>query len=156
MDNLDVARVFKQIADLLEIKGANPFKVRAYRNTADLVGETAEQIADLSDTDLRTIPGIGKDLAAKLRELVDCGTLAYFEELLQELPRTLLDLLELQGVGPKTVGRLYHEIGVASIEQLEDAARSGRIRSLDGFGARKERLLLRAIEDHCQSTTQSS
>ena len=150
MDNHAVARVFEQIADLLEIKGANPFKIRAYRNAADIVGTTAERIADLSNEDLRAIPGIGKDLAAKLRELVDRGTLAYFEELLQELPRTLLDLLELQGLGPKTVARLYRELDVASIEALEDAARAGRIRKLRGLGAKKETLLLRAIDERRQ------
>ena len=103
------------------------------------------EIVDLSDEDLLDIPGIGKDLAAKTRELADRGSLAYHEELLQELPRTLLDLLELPGLGPRTVARLYHELGVTSIEELETAARAGRIRGLRGLGTKREEMVLRTI-----------
>ncbi len=145
LDNAAIARVFGQIADLLEIKGANPFKIRAYRNAADIVATTPEPVADLTESELLDIPGIGRDLAAKTRELADRGTLAYHEELLQELPRTLLDLLDLQGLGPKTVARLYAELGIASIDELESAAQSGRIRALPGLGPKREELLLRAI-----------
>lgn len=145
MDNADIARVFGQIADLLEIKGANPFKIRAYRNAADIVATTPEQIVDLSDEDLLDIPGIGRDLAAKTRELADRGTLADHEELLQELPRTLLELLDLPGLGPRTVARLYDELAITSLDELETAARNGRIRGLRGLGAKREEQLLRAI-----------
>ena len=145
MDNADIARVFRQIADLLEIKGANPFKIRAYRNAADIVATTPEQIVDLSDEDLLDIPGIGRDLAAKTRELADRGTLADHEELLQELPRTLLELLDLPGLGPRTVARLYDELAITSLDELETAARNGRIRGLRGLGAKREEQLLRAI-----------
>ena len=145
MDNADIARVFRQIADLLEIKGANPFKIRAYRNAADIVATTPEQIVDLADEDLLDIPGIGRDLAAKTRELADRGTLAYHEELLQELPRTLLELLDLPGLGPRTVARLYDELAITSLDELETAARNGRIRGLRGLGAKREEQLLRAI-----------
>ncbi len=145
MDNADIARVFGQIADLLEIKGANPFKIRAYRNAADIVATTPEQIVDLADEDLLDIPGIGRDLAAKMRELADRGTLAYHEELLQELPRTLIELLDLPGLGPRTVARLYDELAITSLDELETAARNGRIRGLRGLGAKREEQLLRAI-----------
>ena len=91
--------------------------------------------------------GHPKELTAKLRELVNSGRLAYLEDLLQEFPRTLLDILELQGVGPKTVAQLYRELGIASIEALESAVIDGRIRQLRGLGAKKEALLLRAIDD---------
>ena len=145
MDNTTIARVFGQIADLLEIKGANPFKIRAYRNAADIVATTPEQIVDLPDEDLLAVPGIGKDLAAKIRELDDRGALVYHDALLQEFPRTLLDLLELPGLGPRTVARLYRELGIASIDELETAARTGRIRGLRGFGTKREEWVLRAI-----------
>ena len=145
MDNHEIARIFGQIADLLEIKGANPFKIRAYRNAADIVGTMAERAADLPDTELRGLPGIGRDLAAKVRELADHGALAYHAALLEEFPPTLLDLLDLQGLGPKTTARLYHELGVTSIDDLDAAARAGRVRRLRGLGARKEALVLRAI-----------
>ncbi len=148
MDNPRIARVFSDIGDLLEIKGANPFKIRAYRNAADIVGHMAERVADLTDADMRAIPGIGKDLAAKMRELVDTGGLAYFDTLRQEFPASILDMLRLQGVGPKTVGRLYAELGIETLEELEAAAGDGRIRHLKGMGAKKEQLLLRSLAEH--------
>lgn len=148
MDNPRIARVFSDIGDLLEIKGANPFKIRAYRNAADIVGHMAERVADLTDADIRAIPGIGKDLAAKMRELVDTGGLAYFDTLRQEFPASILDMLRLQGVGPKTVGRLYAELGIETLEELEAAAADGRIRQLKGMGAKKEQLLLRSLAEH--------
>ncbi len=145
MDNAAIARTFEQIADLLEIKGANPFKIRAYRTAAEIVATTPEQIAELSNEELLDLPGIGRDLAAKARELVDRGTLAYHAELLQELPGTLLDLLDLPGLGPKTVARLYHELEVTSLGELETAAQAGRVRALPGLGAKREAQFLRAI-----------
>lgn len=148
MDNLGIARVFTDIGDLLEIKNANPFKVRAYRNAADIVGHMAERIADLTDAQVRALPGIGKDLSAKIRELSDTGALAYYDELRQEFPPTILDLLRLQGVGPKTVAMLYAERGIATLDDLETAATEGRLRTLKGMGPKKERLLLRALAEH--------
>jgi len=145
LDNAAIARVFGQVADLLEIKGANPFKIRAYRNAADIVATTPEPIADFSDEELLEIPGIGRDLAAKTRELADRGTLAYHAELLREFPGTLLELLELPGLGPKTVARFYRELGVVSLDELEAAAKTGRIRALSGLGEKREELVLRAI-----------
>ena len=148
MDNVGIARIFSDIGDLLEIKGANPFKIRAYRNAADIVGHMAESIADLTDADLRSIPGIGKDLAAKIRELVDTEALVYFDELRQEFPASILDMLRLQGVGPKTVGILYAQLGIETLEELESAATEGRLRQLKGMGAKKEALLLRSLAEH--------
>ncbi len=144
-DNGSIARVFKEIADLLEIKGANPFKIRAYRNAADIIATTPESIAGFSEEELLEIPGIGRDLAAKTRELADRGRLAYHEELLREFPPSLLDLLALPGLGPKTVARFLHELGVTSLDELEAAARAGRIRTMPGLGAKREELVLRAI-----------
>ena len=148
MDNQGISRIFAEIGDLLEIKGANPFKIRAYRNAADIAGHMAERIADLADSELREIPGIGKDLAAKIRELVDTGALGYHVELRQELPPFILDVLQLQGVGPKTVAMLYAELGIASLDALEAAAVAGRLRSLKGMGAKKEQLLLQSLAEH--------
>ena len=148
MDNLAIARVFTDIGDLLEIKGANPFKIRAYRNAADIVGHMAERVADLSDADVLELPGIGKDLAAKIRELLNTGALAYYDELRQEFPATILDMLRLQGVGPKTVAVLYGELGIETLDDLETAATEGRLRALKGMGQKKEQLLLRSIAEH--------
>ena len=147
MDNRALAQVFAQIADLLEIKGENAFKIRAYRGAAETIGDHPDAIAALDATALRELPGIGKDLAAKIRELVETGACAYHQELLQEFPPTILELLRLQGMGPKTVALVYATLGVASIDDLASAARDGRLRSIKGMGAKKEALILKAIEE---------
>jgi DNA polymerase (family 10) len=152
VDNLAIARVLGEIGDLLEIKNENPFKVRAYRNAADAIVHLGTQIAAMPPDERRTIAGIGKDLAAKIGELVDTGTSTYHQELLQEFPPTILDLLRLQGVGPKTVALLYHTLGVRSLEDLEAAARDGRIRAIKGMGAKKEALILKALEERQRLT----
>jgi DNA polymerase (family 10) len=152
MDNHGIARVFSEIGDLLEITAATPCKVRAYRNAADLIGHLAEQVADLHDEELRALPGIGKDLAAKTRELAIEGRLAYHDALLEEFPASILDLLRLRGLGPKTVAVLYRELGVDSIDALEHAARANRLQGLKGLGARTEQHLLRAIAEYRSRT----
>ena len=145
MDNLAIARVLAEIGDLLEIKNENPFKIRAYRNAAETIAHHPDRVADLPPADRLRLPGIGKDLAAKIGELIDTRAITYHQALLEEFPPTILDLLHLQGVGPKTVALLYHQLGIRSLDDLESAARDGRIRSLKGMGARKEALIIRAI-----------
>ena len=152
MDNAALARVFVEIADLLEIKNENPFKIRAYRNAADSILHFGDSIAALPPADRLGIPGIGKDLAAKITELVDTGQCRYHQDLLQEFPPTILDLLRLQGVGPKTVALLYRGLEIRTLDDLERAARDGRIRGLKGMGAKKEALILKAIEDRQRFT----
>jgi len=152
VDNLAIARVLGEIGDLLEIKNENPFKIRAYRNAADTVTHLGDSIAALPPEDRRRLPGIGKDLAGKIGELVDTGTCAYHQELLQEFPPTILDLLRLQGVGPKTVALLYRQLEIRSLDELERAAREGRIRELKGMGAKKEALILKALEERQRFT----
>ena len=147
MDNRSIAQIFTEIADLLEIKGANAFKIRAYRSAADAIGTSPDAVSQLDDARLREVPGIGKDLAAKVRELADTGVCRYHQELLQEFPPTILDLLRLQGVGPKTVALLYASLNIRSLDELAAAARDGRLRTLKGMGEKKEALILRAIEE---------
>jgi len=150
MENVAIARIFSEIADLLEIKSENPFKVRAYRNAADIIAHTADRLSGCSDEQLRAISGIGKDLAAKIREICETGEAKYHRELLAEFPSTILDLLRLQGVGPKTVAQLYTQLGVRSIEELETACKTGKIRALKGMGVKKEALILKALEERKQ------
>lgn len=147
MENLAIARVLGEVADLLEIKSENPFKIRAYRNAAETVAHLGTPVAQLTPDERRGIPGIGKDLAARIGELVETGSSPYHQELLKEFPPTVLDLLRLQGVGPKTVALLYHGLGIHTLDDLEAAARDGRIRSLKGMGAKKETLILKALEE---------
>lgn len=147
LDNPGVARVLSEIADLLELKGENPFKIRAYRNAADVVGHAAEPVATCDDATLRGWSGIGKDLAGRIREIVTTGDCQVRRDLLQEFPPTLLDVLRLQGVGPKTVALLYRDLHVKSLEDLAEAAKAGRVRGVKGMGAKKEEMILRAIEE---------
>ena len=147
MDNHAIARILREIADLLEIKSENPFKIRAYRNGADIAANHPHELALLDEAGLREIPGIGKDLATRIREIAETGDAAFHRELLAEFPPTVLDLLNLQGVGPKTVAMLYRELGIRTLDDLETAARDGRIRALRGMGAKKESQILKALED---------
>jgi DNA polymerase (family X) len=147
MENLSIARVFAEIGDLLEIKNENPFKIRAYRNAAETIAHHPAPVATLAPGDRLRLPGIGKDLAAKIGELLDTGAIKYHQELLEEFPPTILDLLHLQGVGPKTVAFLYQHLGIRTLAELEAAAREGRLRGLKGMGAKKETMILRAIEE---------
>ena len=147
MDNAAIARVLGEIGDLLEIRGANPFKIRAYRNASGTVATSTERVADLSEVALLAIPGIGKDLAAKIRELVETGSLTYHQALLTEVPASLLELLHLQGLGPKTVTLLHEALNIRTIDELEAAATASRLKELKGLGPKKERLVLRAIDE---------
>jgi len=142
-----MARVLAEIGDLLEIKGENPFKIRAYRNASETVAHETRRVASLTPAERLDLPGIGKDIAAKIGELADTGAIRYHQELLQEFPPTILDLLNLQGVGPKTVARLYGDLGIRTLEELEQAARDGRVRDMKGMGAKKEALILKALEE---------
>jgi len=147
LDNAAIARVLREIADLLEIKDENPFKIRAYRNGADIASNHPHEFATLDEAGLREIPGIGKDLAARIREIAETGDTDYHRELIAEFPPTILDLLNLQGVGPKTVATLYRELDIRTLDDLERAAQDGRIRALRGMGAKKEALILKALDE---------
>jgi DNA polymerase (family X) len=152
LDNLAIARVLAEIGDLLEIKGENPFKIRAYRNASETIAHSAERIADLTPERRLAIPGIGRDLSAKIAELLETGAIAYHQDLLQQFPPTVLDMLHLQGVGPKTVAMLHRELQVLSLDDLERAARDGRLRGLKGMGAKKEAQILKALEERSRFT----
>jgi DNA polymerase (family 10) len=147
LDNQAIARILGEIADLLEIKNDNPFKIRAYRNGADIVSNHPHDLATLDVAGLREIPGIGKDLAARIREIAETGDAVYRQELVAEFPPTMLDLLRLQGVGPKTVAMFYAQLDIRTVDDLERACSDGRIRSLRGMGPKKEAQILKAIEE---------
>ena len=147
MDNRGIAQVLGEIADLLEIKGENAFKIRAYQSASETIAAWPDAVAQLEEKQLREIPGIGKDLAGRIRELAESGSSSYHQELLAEFPQTILELLRLQGVGPKTVALLYSALNISSVDQLAAAARDGRLRSLKGMGPKKEGLILKAIEE---------
>ncbi|WP_126446544.1 DNA polymerase/3'-5' exonuclease PolX [Sulfuricystis multivorans] len=148
--NADIAAIFTEIADLLEIEGANPFRIRAYRNASRIVGEWSRELRTLVERgeDLTRLPGIGEDLAAKIREIVETGKCRALEKLRQELPPAITELLHIPGLGPKRVRTLWHELDIQTLEQLARAARDGRIRTLPGFGTKTEANILQAVEQH--------
>ncbi len=148
--NADIAAIFEEIADRLEIQGANPFRIRAYRNAARTVGELSQEARAFLDKgeDLTRLPGIGEDLAAKIHEIVTTGRCSLLERLRRELPPAVTELLQIPGLGPKRVKALYHDLEVQTVEQLYRAARDGRIRALAGFGEKTELNILQAVEAH--------
>ncbi|HET7526048.1 MAG TPA: DNA polymerase/3'-5' exonuclease PolX, partial [Burkholderiaceae bacterium] len=151
--NADIAAAFDQVADLLELQNANPFRVRAYRNAARVVGDLkldlAAAVAD--GKPLPKLPGIGADLGAKIQELAATGHLAALERLRKQVPAGLDELMQLPGLGPKRVRALYDELHVHTMPQLLRAARDGRIRTLPGFGIKSEERIAAAIDKHLGS-----
>jgi DNA polymerase (family 10) len=147
--NADIGAIFEEIADLLEIRGENPFRVRAYRNAARSVGELGRDLATLLDEgqELPKIPGIGADLAAKIREICKTGTCKLLEQLHREMPPAITELLRIPGLGPKRVRLLYDKLKIRAVEDLKRAARAGRIREVAGFGAKTEASILQALAE---------
>ena len=148
LQNADIAAIFGEIADLLEIQGANPFRVRAYRNAARSVSELGKSIPEMigHDESLKTIRGIGDDLARKLREISATGKCALLETLHREMPAAVSELLQIQGLGPKRVRAIHDTLHVDTIEQLLRVAKQGRIRGLRGFGEKTEAHIVASIE----------
>jgi DNA polymerase (family X) len=148
MDNQSLARVLQDIADVLEIKGESFFRIRSYRLSAESVGSHGEDVAEMirRGDDLGSIPGVGEGIAAKLRELVETGRCEYHEELLSEIPRSLLDLLKVPGLGPKGVSLVFRNLGVRSAEDLEVAIADGRFRTLPGMKEKKEARIRQGLE----------
>ncbi|MFQ5537658.1 MAG: DNA polymerase/3'-5' exonuclease PolX [Gemmatimonadota bacterium] len=150
MENLDIARTLEELADLLEIQGANPFKVRAYRNAVRTIQGLTRPLAAMVEEgeDLTELPGIGKDMAAYITELVQTGSLKRFDEVAAQVPVSLVELVHLDGVGPKKAKRLWEELGVTNLEALEEALDAGKVETLAGFGKKSADRIRRAIEDY--------
>ena len=146
--NADIARIFEEMADLLELSEANPFRIRAYRNAARLVGDLQLDIAATltKGGTLAKLPGIGADLDARIHEIVATGHCTALDRLRKTLPPAITELLRVPGVGPKRVKTLYHELDVQTLPQLYKAAREGRLRTLHGFGEKTEARILQAAE----------
>ncbi len=143
VQNAGIADRFEQLADLLELQGANPFRVRAYRNAARFIRGHPRSLAELLDegADLAELPGIGADLAGKIAMLVRTGRLPLLEQTAKKVPAPLVAMTRIEGLGPKRAQALYKALRIRSLEDLARAARSGRIRELPGFGARTEQLI---------------
>jgi DNA polymerase (family 10) len=147
MDNRELAGIFETIGDLLEIKGEVVYKVLAYRRAAESIRSQSQAVADLWRAgELRSIPGVGEALAAKIDELLRTGKLKFLEELKREVPVTLVDVLRVGDVGPKKAARFWKELGIKDLPGLESAARAGRLQAMPGMGARSEARILESIE----------
>jgi DNA polymerase (family 10) len=143
--NRQVADFLRFTSQLLEIRGDNVFKIRAYLRAADAVERLARPVAGMTGSELEELPGIGKNISRKIGEIEQTGTFGELEELKQEIPAPLIELLSIEGVGPKTVHTLWNRLSIQSIDDLERAARGHRIRTIRGFGEKKEAAFLASI-----------
>jgi DNA polymerase (family 10) len=148
MLNSDVVKIFEELADLLEIQGANPFRVRAYRNAARTIGDLPESLAEIladKGRSLEDISGIGHDLADKIKTIAATGTVPQLEELRGQVPRGVVDMLRIPGLGPKKVAALFKELSITSLDMLKAAAESGDVAQLKGFGAKTAKGILEGL-----------
>lgn len=149
-DNVEVARVLQQIADMLEFKNENPFKLRSYQMAAETIGQMGTPIAEIAEqggaSELQKIPGIGKTISTQILEIVRTGKSAYFEELTKDVPATVLDLRRVSGIGLKTAQLLYRDHGVKSLDELKALAESGGLTSVPGLGEKTLARITKSLE----------
>jgi DNA polymerase (family 10) len=150
MENVEIAAVLKEVADLLEIQEANPFRVRAYRNAVRTIEAYAVPLRKLveDEADLTELPAIGKGMAQNIEELVTTGGLSVLNQLAEEIPASLIELMRLPGLGPKKARKLWNELGIETMEALEEAATEGRIAGLAGFGQKTQARILEGIAQY--------
>ncbi|MBS1127211.1 MAG: hypothetical protein H6Q93_1200, partial [Nitrospirae bacterium] len=146
MKNAGIAGIFNNIADLLEIKGENPFRIRAYRKAAFTVTALGKDLASLSEGELLEIPGVGHDLASKIEEYLKTGRVDSYERLKQDVPESLIALLAIPGLGPKTVSLLYTKYHIRDVDSLEKLAREHRLSGLPGIKDKTETSIIKGIE----------
>ena len=147
MENSQVAAIFDEIADILEIQGENVFRIRSYRNAARGVGDLADRLEDLvaAGKDLTDLAGIGESLAEKIHEILASGTCKTLQDLRRQLPPHLTDLLKVKGLGPKRAKILYEKLHIKSLAGLKRAAAAGKIRAVEGMGEKTEQNILRGL-----------
>lgn len=148
ISNEHIAATLEQLADLLEFQGTNPFRLRAYRNAARTIRELGESVAKLvaEGRDLTELEGVGRAVAEKCEQLIQTGRLRQLDELLDEIPVTVLDMLRVPKLGPKKAAVIFHEMGIDNLEDLKSAAEQGQLRELSGFGVKTELAILEGIE----------
>ncbi|MHB1692876.1 MAG: helix-hairpin-helix domain-containing protein, partial [bacterium] len=145
----EIAEIFEEIAELLEIKDENIFKIRAYSNASRIISQLSGNIEDIaSKGELTEIHGIGKDLASKIEELIKTGHLSYYEELKKSIPIGIFELLKLRGLGPKKAKILYEKLGIKNVRDLKDALENDKLSQLDGFGEKTVNNLFESIKEY--------
>lgn len=146
-NNIEIAKIFSDIADILEIKSENQFRIRAYRRAAQNIEGLTEDVADITNREeLLRIPGIGKDLAEKIAEFIDTGKIQFFEKLKREVPKVSLELITIPGIGPKTAKILIKQLKIKSIRELEKRAKAHKLATLPGIRRKTEENILRGIQ----------
>ncbi len=146
MKNIDISNIFNKMADLLEVKGENAFRIRAYRKAAFNIESLGKDIGLLTKAELMEIPGIGGDLAGKIEEYITTGRVRAYEELIKEVPESLVTLLKVPGLGPKTVSLLYSRYNVKDIDELERLAREHELIKIPGIREKTETNILKGID----------
>lgn len=147
MENKQIADFFAVIAELLELQGDNPFRIRSYQNASRILGDMSDSVAAMvrSGQDLQEIPGIGEGISKKIIEIVETGKLKFLEEQKAKVPPGLPGLLKIEGLGPKKVKLFYDKLGIDSLDKLEKAAKAGKLRELEGMGEKSEEKILKGI-----------
>ncbi|MGH9580899.1 MAG: DNA polymerase/3'-5' exonuclease PolX, partial [Terriglobales bacterium] len=150
MDNKSIARILDQTADLMEIQGDDPFRIRSYRRAAEALGSHPQQVADLIEDpkQVLAIPGIGKGMLAHLQEILRKGKLRLHADLLKKYSPAILELLKIQGLGPKTIALIWDAYQVCDVDGVEKLARAGQLRTLPRLGEKQEQKILKAIEGY--------
>ena len=146
MKNQQIAKIFNELAQLLELKGESIFRIRAYRRAAQNIDSFSKDVAQCSEEELLQLPGIGKDLAGKIKEYCETGRIAKHEKMIKDIPQGVLEMSHIPGVGPKTAKMLYEKVNIRSIDELESMARSGRLAGLRGIQKKTEENILKGIE----------
>jgi len=153
LENIDIARIFDDIADVLELKDENPFRIRSYRRAARVIHDMPEDAKTLvAEGRITEVRGIGKGLAEKIEDIIKTGTTEFYEEIKQDAFFHLTELLNIPGIGPKLAVKLNREIGVETVDDLEEAAVKGKLNSLEGMGEKIEEKILKGIEQYRRST----
>ena len=150
MENIEIAKIFEDVADLLEMLDASVFRIRAYRaaaRTVETLGTPAESLLKKDGKSLEALPGIGKDLAGKIREIIETGELALLKELTVQIPESVIQMIRIPGLGPKRAKQIYDQLGIATLAGLEQAAREGKLRTLRGWKETMEARVLQGIVD---------
>ncbi|HIF22834.1 MAG TPA: DNA polymerase III, partial [Gemmatimonadetes bacterium] len=138
MENVDVERILTELADLLEIQGASPFRIRAYRNAVNTINSLSRPLQTMLEAgeDLTELPGVGKSVAKYIAEFLETGSISRLEEVSAEFPRSLVQLMKLDGVGPKKARKLFEELDVRTVDELATELESGRVQKIEGFGVK--------------------
>src|SRR6056297_3613333 len=149
MSNKEIAKTLAKFADLMAIKGENDFKIRAYTNAARKIESYADDISQLAAADnLKDIKGIGSGIAEAINQLLKEGMIEEMEAIKAELPPGVLEMTDIQGLGPKTAHRFYYELEIEDLISLETALKEGKVQKMKGFGKKSEEKILKALKNH--------